>query len=396
MYSMQFQSKRVSQIPPYIFSTINQKKILLKNKGIDIIDLGIGDPDFQTPTHIVKKLKEEMDFPHNFKYPAYNGIPELRQAIADFYQNNYGVKLDPHTEVLVLIGSKEGIAHLMPALIDPGDIVLTPNPGYSVYRTAIQLNNGVPYDMPLLKQRDFKPNFDQIPEDILKQAKLMLLNYPGNPTAATVEHDFFQNVIHLALKHQFAVAHDFAYSMITFDDYTAPSILQVEKAKEVAVEFGSFSKTYNMTGWRIGYVVGNSSIIKSLSIIKNNTDTGQFIPIQKAATYALNSDQSFIQQHNALYKERMLKMIHTLHSIGIHTHIPRGSFFIWAEVPKGYTSIEFAERLLQDVGIVVTPGSVFGTEGEGYFRISLSVSIERLTEAGERLTNFFKKAAAKR
>ncbi|MEH6945062.1 LL-diaminopimelate aminotransferase [Bacillus sp. JJ722] len=387
---MVFHSKRISQIPPYVFSTINKKKAELRKKGVDIIDLGIGDPDFSTPLHIINKLKEELDNPANLKYPNYSGIPELRTAISQFYMRQYGVELDPETEVLILIGSKEGIAHLIPAMIDPEDIVLTPDPGYGVYRTAIQLANGVPYNMPLKKTLDFKPDLKVIPANILEQAKLMLLNYPGNPTAATVDETFFQKIIQFATKHRIPVAHDFAYNMITFDNYTAPSILQAEGAKEIAVEFGSFSKTYNMTGWRIGYVVGNRSMIEALSVIKNNTDTGQFIPIQKAAAFALTSDQSFISQQNEIYKERMIKVIETLNEIGIHAKVPRGSFFIWAEVPHGFTSIDFAETLLQEAGIVVTPGSVFGEEGEGYFRISLSVPVERLIEAGERLKNYFR------
>ncbi|MFK2827205.1 LL-diaminopimelate aminotransferase [Bacillus sp. B190/17] len=385
----EYRSKRVSQIPPYVFSTINKKKAELKKKGVDIIDLGIGDPDLSTPSHIVEKLKDELGDPANFKYPNYGGIPELRQAIADFYKTRYGVDLDSDSEVLVLIGSKEGIAHLVPALIDPGETVLTPDPGYGVYRTAIQLANGVPHSMPLTKSLDFKPDFDAIPEDVLEQAKLMFLNYPGNPTSATVDVDFFEKVIHFAKKHHIAVAHDFAYNMVTFDGYKAPSILQAEGAKEIAVEFGSFSKTYNMTGWRIGYVVGNSSIIEALSVIKSNTDTSQFIPIQKAAAFALTSDQSCVEQHNDIYKERMDTMINALKEIGINVQVPRGSFFIWAEVPHGFNSMDFAEMLLQEVGIVVTPGSAFGDGGEGYFRISLSVPTERLIEAVGRLKKYF-------
>ncbi|WP_042351649.1 LL-diaminopimelate aminotransferase [Bacillus massiliigorillae] len=387
---MIFHSKRISQIPPYVFSSINKKKAELKKKGIDVIDLGIGDPDFSTPLHIVNKLKEELDNPANMKYPSYNGIPELRIAISEFYRRQYGVELDAETEVLILIGSKEGLAHLIPAMIDPGEVVLTPDPGYGVYRTAIQLANGVPFTMPLKKELDFKPELNAIPTTVLELAKLMLLNYPGNPTAATVDIAFFQKVVQFAKKYQIPVAHDFAYNMITFDNYEAPSILQAEGAKDIAVEFGSFSKTYNMTGWRIGYVVGNRSMIKALAVVKNNTDTGQFIPIQKAAAFALASEQSFISQNNAIYKERMMKVIELLNDIGIHAHVPRGSFFIWAEVPQGFTSFEFAETLLQEVGVVVTPGTAFGEGGEGYFRISLSVSIERLVEAGERLKSYYR------
>lgn len=382
---MNYQSNRMGQIPPYLFAEINKKKAALVKAGVDVIDLGIGDPDLPIPPHIVDKLAEELKEPSNFKYPSFIGCVEYRQAVADFYSRQYKVDLDPETEILALIGSKEGIAHLIPALIDPGDYVLIPDPSYPVYRMATLLANGQYYNMPLLKENNFEPDFSLIPKAILDQSKLMFLNYPGNPTSATVDIEFFKRAVAFSKKHGIPIAHDSAYNMVTFSGYTAPSILQVAGAKDVAVEFGSFSKTYNMTGLRIGYVVGNKEIIKALTILKSNTDTGQFTVIQKAAAFALNSDQSCIAEHNSIYKKRMDATIEGLASIGIKVDPPKGSFFIWAQVPAGYTSTEFVTNVLEKTGVILTPGTAFGPSGEGYFRLSLSVPNERLFEAINRI-----------
>ncbi|MER2089712.1 MAG: LL-diaminopimelate aminotransferase, partial [Sporosarcina sp.] len=378
---MNYQSNRMGQIPPYLFAEINKKKAAMIESGIDIIDLGIGDPDLPTPSHIVEKLMEEVQNPKNFKYPSFVGCVEFRQAVADFYARQYGVDLDPETEVLALIGSKEGIAHLIPTLIDPGDYVLIPDPSYPVYRMATLLANGQYYHMPLLKENNFEPDFSIIPPEIIERSKLMFLNYPGNPTAATVDIEFFNKAVDFARRYNIPIAHDSAYNMVTFSTYKAPSILEVEGSKDISVEFGSFSKTYNMTGLRIGYVVGNKQIIKALSVLKSNTDTGQFTPIQKAAAFALNSDQSCVVNHNNIYKERMAAMLEGLESIGIKVDPPKASFFIWAPVPEGYTSTEFVTNVLEQTGVILTPGNAFGPSGEGYFRISLSVPNGRLYEA---------------
>lgn len=382
---MRFQSKRVAQIPPYLFAEINKKKAAMIQSGVDIIDLGIGDPDLPTPEHIVEKLMEEMQDSKNLKYPSFVGCAEFRHAVVNFYKRQFDVELDPDTEVLALIGSKEGIAHLIPTLIDPGDMVLIPDPSYPVYRMATYLANGQYYNMPSKKENNYKPDFHAIPEEILNQSKLMFLNYPGNPTTATVDLGFFADAVSFARERLIPIAHDSAYNMVTFDGYKAPSILQADGAKEIAVEFGSLSKTYNMTGWRIGYIVGNKDIIKSLSIVKSNMDTGQFTPIQKAAAFALNGDQSCIVKHNQIYKERMNVVLDGLRSIGIQVEPPKGSFFIWAPVPKGYTSTEFAACVLEQTGVIITPGNAFGPSGEGYFRVSLSVPSERLYEAITRI-----------
>ncbi|WP_394139912.1 LL-diaminopimelate aminotransferase [Cytobacillus oceanisediminis] len=382
---MNFQSNRIGQIPPYLFAEINKKKEEMMKAGVNIIDLGIGDPDLPTPKHIIDKLVEETKDPKNLKYPSFVGCTEFKQAVANFYWRQYQVKLDPDTEVLALIGSKEGIAHIVPTLIDPGDYVLVPDPSYPVYRMATLLANGQYYNMPMLKETDFKPDLHAIPAKILSEAKLMFLNYPGNPTSATVDVEFFNEAVEFSRKHNIPIAHDSAYNMVTFDGYKAPSILEVEGAKDLAVEFGSLSKTYNMTGFRIGYVVGNKNIIKALSVYKSNTDTGQLTPIQKAAAFALNSDQSCIAKHNKIYKERKTVMLEGLKTIGVEVSPPKGSFFIWAPVPTGYTSAGFVSSVMEQTGVILTPGNAFGPSGEGYFRISLSVPNERLYEAVNRI-----------
>ncbi|PKR84949.1 LL-diaminopimelate aminotransferase [Heyndrickxia camelliae] len=382
---MPFVSKRVQGIPPYLFSVIDEKKKRLQAKGMDIIDLGIGAPDLPTPDFIVKRLTKELADPLNFKYSGYAGCQEFREAVAAFYKNYYEVDLDPNTEVLTLIGSKEGIAHIIPAMIDPGDVVLIPDPGYPVYRTAAYLSGGECIDLPLIPDQNYRPDYKQVSDQHKEQAKLMFLNYPGNPTAATVGIDVLEEAVRFAKDHEIGIVHDAAYNLVTFDGYKAPSILQVPGAKDVAVEFGSLSKSFNMTGWRIGYVVGNKEIIRALSIVKSNTDTSQFLPIQKAAAEALTSDYSTVDQNNRIYQERREKMVEALQKIGIAVEKPRGSFFIWAPVPKGYSSQGFAEKLLEEAGVVITPGNAFGPSGEGYFRISLTVPSERLTEAVERI-----------
>jgi len=382
---MQYASRRVAQIPPYVFAEMNRKRDQLIRDGIDVIDLGIGDPDLPTPRPIVDKLVEELQDPANLKYPSFIGCSEFRTAVADFYLRTYNVELDPDAEVLALIGSKEGIAHLIPALVDPGDVVLMPDPGYPVYRTATVIGGGEPYGMPLTADNRFEPRFEDIPADIARRAKLMFLNYPGNPTSATVEPGSFERAVSYARSHGIAIAHDSAYGMVTFGDYKAPSILQAQGARELAIEFGSLSKTYNMTGWRIGYAVGNRQLIKSLSVVKSNTDTGAFTAIQKAAAFALRSDTGDIAVRNRIYRERIDVVLEGLAAIGVKVDPPRGSFFVWAPVPAGYTSASFVAHVMEQTGVMLTPGTAFGPAGEGYFRISVSVPSERLAEAMNRI-----------
>ncbi|ASN06064.1 LL-diaminopimelate aminotransferase [Virgibacillus necropolis] len=382
---MKYKSNRLSNVPPYKFAEVQKMKKEALEAGVDVIDLGVGDPDLPTPKHIVNKLVEELQDPANLKYPSFAGSPEFREAVAAFYQKTYDVKLDPDTEVLALIGSKEGIGHLLPAVIDPGDYVLGPDPGYPVYRMATLLADGEYHNMSLEAAHGFKPNFDEIPNDILEKAKVMFLNYPSNPTGATVGIDVYERAIEFARKHKILVVTDSAYNMVTYNNYKSPSIMQVDGSKEFAVEFGSLSKAYCMTGWRIGYVVGNKEVIKSLSIYKSNVDTGVFTPIQKAAAHALTGDQSSVTEYNQVYKERMETMVAALQSIGIGTKPIHAGFFIWAPVPDGYTSEQFVATVLEQTGVIFTPGNIFGPGGEGYFRVSFSVPNERIQEAVERI-----------
>lgn len=382
---MKYKSTRLSNIPPYKFAEVQKMKEKAIKQGIDVIDLGVGDPDLPTPPHIVNKLIEASQNPVNLKYPRFAGNLNFREAVAGFYRKMYGVDLDPETEVLALIGSKEGIAHLLPAVIDRGDYVLGPDPSYPVYRMATFLAEGEYFNMPLEAANDFKPDFAALPKDILEQAKVMFLNYPNNPTGATVDIDFYKETIDFARRHKILAVTDTAYNSVTYNGYKAPSILQVNGAKNLAVEFGSLSKTYCMTGFRVGYVVGNKEIIKSLSIYKSNVDTGVFTPIQKAAAYALTSDQSSVIEYNLIYKKRMDTLVRAFRSIGINAKSANAGFFIWAPVPEGYTSEQFVATVLEQTGVIFTPGNVFGPGGEGYFRVSLSVPDEKIDDVVTRI-----------
>jgi LL-diaminopimelate aminotransferase len=333
---------------------------------------------------VVAKLKEQLDDPNNYTYSPYAGCKEYREAVALFYEREYGVKLDPDAEVLALIGSKEGIVHLLQAMLNPGDMVLIPDPGYPVYRTAVHFARGRSVYLPLDAENGYVPLFSKLPSTIYEEAKIMFLNYPSNPTTATAGMDTFAAAVSLAKKHRIFIAHDSAYSFVTFQGFKAPSILQVNGAKEVAVEFGSLSKSYNMAGCRIGYVVGNKDMIKALSIIKSNTDTCQFLPIQKAAVAALTSGHQSVQENNRIYEQRMNMMVGALQGLGMQVQRPKATFFLWIPVFKGYSSEQFAAKLLEEAGVIVTPGTAFGPSGEGYVRLSLSAPIERLQQAMER------------
>ncbi|WP_281975735.1 aminotransferase class I/II-fold pyridoxal phosphate-dependent enzyme [Halobacillus litoralis] len=383
-------SKQVSSLPAYLFSIFHKKKVALEAQGVDVIDLGIGAPDLPTPSFIIDRLAKEARDPENHRYSPYGGCREFKLAVVDFYQKHYRVELDADSEVLALIGSKEGIAHLISAVIDPGDGVLTPDPGYPVYQSAIHLAHGTGVNFPLDEANGYTPRLEKISERDIRRSKLMLLNYPNNPTGATVELDTFEKAVLFSKTHHLSLVHDAAYDLVTFRDYQAPSLLQVQGAKDVAVEFGSLSKSFNMTGWRIGYVVGNRDLIKALSIVKSNMDTSQFLPIQKAAATALNSDFVAVKENNRVYEDRLDMMMKALQEMNIEADKPRGTFFIWAKVPGGHTSQAFAEKMLSEAGVIITPGNAFGSKGEGYFRISLSVPKERLHEAVIRMKKVMK------
>jgi LL-diaminopimelate aminotransferase len=376
---------RLKILPPYLFAELDRKKDEVKAKGVDVIDVGVGDPDQPTPGHIIDSLCKAAAIPAHHTYPSYSGMNNFREAVSDWYQKRAGVKLDPLKEVVSLIGSKEGIAHIPLAFINPGDVALVPSPAYPVYKIATQFAGGEPYEMPLLKENDFLPDLDSIPAEVLAKAKMMFINYPNNPTAAPATPEFFARVVDFAKKHNIMICHDFAYSEMAFDGYKPPSFLETPGAMEVGIEFHSLSKTYNMTGWRIGWAAGNAEIIGGLGQIKSNIDSGIFEAIQIAGITAMADDEAWLTEMRTLYEERRDVVMKGLAEIGIKANSPRATFYIWAEVPEGYNSTSFVAHLLEKAGIVTTPGNGFGDPGEGYFRIALTVSKERLQEAIDRM-----------
>ena len=377
-------SQRLNRIPPYLFAEINRKIAEKRAKGEEVISFAIGDPDIPTPDHIVKRLCQAAGDPANHRYPETNGLPQLRQAIAAWYKTRFGVNLDPEKEVLPLIGSKEGIGHMSFCFIDPGDIALVPDPGYPVYSMSTILAGGEPYFMPLTEE-SFLPDLDIIPREVLKRAKLMWLNYPNNPTGATAGLDFFEKVVGFAKKHILAVCHDAPYTEVAFDSYRAVSFLQAPGAKEVGVEFHSLSKTYNMTGWRIGMTVGNAKMIDALFRVKSNLDSGVSQFVQWAAIEALSGPQDCVNEHNLIYQRRRDELIATLNKIGLKARPPKASFYIWAKIPEGYNAEEFTLKLLDEAGVAVTPGVGYGKGGEGYIRFSLTVPDVQFKEGVKRL-----------
>jgi len=380
-------AQRIQSIPPYLFAEIDKKKEEAIKRGVDIINLGIGDPDQPTPNNIIEKLNESVKSPNTHNYPPYEGTAEFKQAVAHWYKERFSVNLDPHHEVMALIGSKEGIAHIFLAFIDPGDFSLIPDPGYPVYKTGTLFSNGFPYIMPLLEENDFLPNLDEIDEEIAQRAKLMFINYPNNPTAAIADKSFYEKVVKFAKKYDILICHDFAYSEMVFDDYKANSFLEVEGAKDVGIEFHSLSKTYNMTGWRIGFAVGNKEAISALSIIKTNTDSGIFKAIQQAGVEALTGPQNNIEKMNQIYTKRRDVIINGLNKLGWNLKPNKATFYVWIPTLKNMSSIEFTNLLLEKTGIIVTPGIGYGEYGEGYIRIALTVDEKRLEEALNRIKN---------
>ena len=378
-------AQRLSKLPPYLFAEIDRMKQEAIRRGMDIINLGIGDPDLPTPPHIVKRMQEASADPRHHQYPSYEGMLSFRQAVADWYGKRFGVALDPETEVLSLIGSKEGIGHLPLAFVDSGSIVLVPDPGYPVYQAGTVLADGIPYFMPLTRERAFLPDLEAIPSEVLKKARLLFLNYPNNPTAAVAPRAFFAEAVAFARKHQLILCHDAAYSEMAYDGYLPESILAVEGAKDVAIECHSLSKTYNMTGWRIGFAVGCRKVLSGLGRIKTNLDSGVFQAVQEAAITALSGPQECVEAMRAVYRERRDALVDGLSALGFAVDKPKATFYVWISVPKGHTSASFASALLSDVGIVMTPGTGFGQHGEGYIRAALTVDVSRIKEAVERI-----------
>ena len=378
-------ASRIAELPPYLFAEIDAKKNEMINKGVDVIDLGVGDPDIPTPDFIIDALKVGAEDPANHRYPSYQGMRSFRVAVSDWYKERFNVDIDPDTEVVALIGSKEGIAHTPLAFIDPGDVGLHTDPGYPVYPTSISFAGGEPYAVPLLKENDFLPDLNAIPEDIRKRAQLFFLNYPNNPTTAVAEEGFFKDVVDFASRNNILVCHDAAYTEIAYDGYKPLSLLQTEGAKDVGIEFHSLSKTFNMTGWRIAFAVGNKKAIAGIGKIKTNIDSGAFQAVQYAGIIALQNYKSGLLDRIKIFQERRDIFCRGLDETGLKYHLPKATFYVWFEVPEGLTSKEFSSKLLSESGIVVTPGTGFGEYGEGYARVSTTFSTERIIQAVERL-----------
>ncbi len=376
---------RISNLPPYVFARLGERIRELTAQSRDIIRLDIGSPDLPPPDLVIEALCRSVRDPSRHGYGGFYGTPELRRAMAAYYERRFGVKLDPNKEVAALIGSKEGIANMALAFVAPGEVVLVPDPGYPTYTLGTLLAGGVPYRVPLLAENGYLPDLEAIPADVARTAKILWLNYPNNPTGATAPLEFFERAVHFARQHNLLVCHDNPYCDITFDGYVAPSLLQVPGAREVALEFNSLSKTYNMAGWRVGMAVGNALAVEALARTKTNIDSGIFLPIQDAAAVALSSDQSWLTERNEIYRQRRDLILAALQAVGIEADRPMAGLYVWARVPAGYTSGEFATRLLEEAGISVTPGAAFGQYGEGYIRLSLGMDTDRIREAMDRL-----------
>ena len=381
-------ANRIAQLPPYLFAEISRKINEKRAAGHDVISLAIGDPDIPTPRHIVDRMKEALEDPVNHRYPETEGLPEFRKAVANWYERRFGLTFDPDKEVTTLIGSKEGIGHIALCYIDPGDVALVPDPGYPVYSVGTMFAGGPSHFMPLTEDNDFLPDLDAIPAGVLAKAKLIWLNYPNNPTAAVAGLDFFERVVHFAKRHDLVVCHDGPYSDVAYDGYRPVSFLQAPGARDVAIEFHSLSKTYNMTGWRIGMAVGNATAVDALYRVKSNLDSGAFQAVQQAAIAALEGPDDAIEEHNRKYEWRRDLLVEALQARGLRVRPPKASLYVWAGIPEGYTSIEFAARLLEDIDVVVTPGIGYGPSGEGFVRMSLTTPDDRIEEAVRRLADW--------
>jgi LL-diaminopimelate aminotransferase len=379
---------RIEKLPPYLFVEISRKIAEKRAQGVDVVSFAIGDPDIPTPPHVIDALVEAARDPASHRYPETEGLPEFRRAVADWYERRFALSLDPEREVLSLIGSKDGIGHIALCFIDPGDVALVPDPAYPVYAVGTLFAGGEPYYLPLREENGFLPDLDAVPADVARRAKLLWLNYPNNPTGAVAGLDFFERAVAFARRHDLAVCHDGPYSEVAFDGYRPVSFLQAAGAREVGVEFHSLSKTYNMTGWRIGMAVGNARMIDALMRVKSNLDSGVPQAIQRMAIAALEGPQDCVDEHNAVYQRRRDRLVEALRALGLAVQPPRASLYVWARVPKGYTSMGFAARLLDDVGVVVTPGVGYGAAGEGYVRLSLTIPDDRLEEALRRLAGW--------
>ncbi|HEX6541108.1 MAG TPA: LL-diaminopimelate aminotransferase [Ktedonobacterales bacterium] len=378
-------SRRLQSLPPYHFAAYARKIAEKRASGVDVISLSMGDPDLPTPPEVLDALTTAAREPANQRYPEYAGMPELRQAFAGWFSRRFGVSLDPATEVLPLIGSKEGLAHLPAVVMNEGDVALLPNPNYPVAATAVAMIGGVAHELPLTEENGWLPDLNAIPEAALSRARTLWLNYPNNPTGACAPRSFFEQAVRFAREHGLLVIHDMAYAEVRYDDARPLSLLEIEGAKDVAVELHSLSKAYNMAGFRIGALVGNATVVEGLTRLKSNIDTGIFRPIQIAAIRALALPPEWIEQRNAIYQRRRDRVVAACQRIGLRVATPEAGLYVWPHIPEGRTSAEFAYDLLDHAGIAVTPGTNFGSRGEGYVRLSLTVPDARLDEAMARM-----------
>jgi LL-diaminopimelate aminotransferase len=376
---------RIEKLPPYLFAQISKKVAAKKAEGIDVISFGIGDPDLPTPPHILDALAEASRDPANHRYPETEGLPDFRRAVANWYERRFAVSLDADKEVMSLIGSKEGIGHVALCFVDPGDVALVPDPAYPVYEIGTMFAGGSSYHLPLVEERGFLPDLDAVPQDVASRARILWLNYPNNPTGAVADVDFFERAVHFAKRHGIAICHDGPYSEVAYDGYRPVSFLQAKGAMDVGVEFHSLSKSYNMTGWRIGMCAGNPRIVDALMRVKSNLDSGAAQAVQRMAIAALEGPQDTIAEHNAIYQRRRDKVVDALRRLGLHVTPPKASLYVWARVPAGMTSASFAERLLDEAAVIVTPGNGYGPAGEGYVRLSLTLPDDRVDEGLRRI-----------
>ena len=381
-------ASRIDKVPPYLFVEISRKIAEKREQGIDVISFGIGDPDIPTPDNVIEKLRETaLDVP-NHRYPETDGLPEFRQAVADWYQRRFGISVHPDRETLPLIGAKEGIGHAALCFIEPGDIALAPDPGYPVYSVGTWFAGGECHWMPLLEENGWMPDLDAIPADVSDKAKVMWLNYPNNPTGAIAEAGYFAKVVEFAKAHDIAVMHDASYSEVAFDGYRPVSFLETPGAIDVGVEFHSLSKSYNMTGWRLGMAVGNEDIISAMMVIKSNLDSGVPNAIQYMGMEAMELSQDAIDERNAIYERRRDRVVQTLQDIGLDAIPPKASLYVWTRIPEGFTSAEFTALLLEEADIVVTPGNGYGQYGEGYIRLSLTIDDEDMEKGLAKLSEW--------
>ena len=384
---MQF-SERMNRVPPYLFVQISRKIAEKKAQGIEVISFGIGDPDIPTPDYVVDALGDASHDPPNHRYPESEGLPEFREGVADWYLRRFGVELDPEKEVISLIGAKEGIGHVAFCFLDAGDVALVPDPGYPVYAMGTLFAGGESYMLPLTSENDWLPDLDAIPDDIARKAKLLWLNYPNNPTGAVTDLDYFSKAIEFAKTYDIAVMHDACYTEVAYDGYRPPSFLQAKGAMDVGIEFHSLSKSYNMTGWRIGMAVGNAEMIEALLTIKSNLDSGVPQAVQHMAIEAMKRPLESVDDRNAVYQARRDRIVPVLKDMGMKAQSPKAGLYIWAGVPEGYTSAEFAEKLLEDTDVLMIPGGNYGAAGEGYVRLSITLQDNLIDKALDRVAGW--------